>query len=74
MDVDLEFFGFIESDYQAIKHLLTQLFSHDARDLDIEGITNIIIEQDLEIGSTIKSDGEEGDPLAFVGVLPWNAV
>ena len=74
VNVDFEFFGFIESDYQAIKHLLIQLFSHDAKDLDISSIADHFIKQDEEVGSTVKSEGEMGDPLAFIGVLPWDSV
>ena len=74
IDVDLDFYSFIESDYQAVKHLLTQLLSHDAKDLDVAGLANHIIEEDEEVGSAVKADGEKGDPLAFISVLPWSSV
>ena len=62
------------SDYQAVKHLLSQLFSHDNQELDIAGISDHLVSQFEDVGSTVKSDGEEGDPLAFIGVLPWHLV
>ena len=78
VNVDLDFFGFIESDYQALKNLLTQLFAHDAKDLDVAGLAADLVEGEDDttgdVGTGVKSDGEESDPLAFIGVLPWSAV
>lgn len=74
MNVDLDFFGFIERDYLSVKTLLTQLFSHDAKDLDMAGIADHFIEQEEDVGTAIKSDGEQSDPLAFIGALPWQMV
>lgn len=72
--MDLDFFGFIERDYLSVKTLLTQLFAHDAKDLDMAGIADHVIEQEEDVGTAIKSDGEQSDPLAFIGVLPWQMV
>lgn len=72
--MDLDFFGFIERDYLSVKTLLTQLFAHDAKDLDMAGIADHFIEQEEDVGTAIKSDGEQSDPLAFIGVLPWQMV
>lgn len=74
VNVDLDFFGFIERDYLSVKTLLTQLFSHDAKDLDMAGIADHFIEQEEDVGTAIKSDGEQSDPLAFIGALPWQMV
>lgn len=78
VNVDLDFFGFIESDYQALKNLLTQLFAHDAKNLDIAGLAGDLVEGEDDttgdVGTGVKSDGEASDPLAFIGVLPWSAV
>lgn len=54
--------------------MLTQLFSHDAKDLDVAGIADHLIEQEEDVGTAIKSDGEQSDPLAFIGALPWRTV
>lgn len=32
------------------------------------------IEQEEDVGTAIKSDGEQSDPLAFIGALPWQMV
>lgn len=74
MNVDLDFFNFIDTDYLAIKNLLVQLFSHDAKDLDLAGLADHLVEQEVEVGTGIKSDGEESDPLAIIGALPWRGV
>lgn len=78
MNVDLDFFGFIESDYQALKNLLIQLFAHDAKDLDVPGLAADLVEGEDnttgDVGTGVKADGQESDPLAFIGVLPWSAV
>jgi protein BCP1 len=55
-------------DYQAIKRLLRQLFGRDAEQFDLHELTELILAQP-NIGSTIKTDGEESDPYALLTVL-----
>ena len=67
VDVDFDFFDLAAIDYHSIGLLLRQLLSHDAPDFDISALTNAILEQNL--GSTVKCDGQESDPLAFCTAL-----
>ncbi|KAJ2915639.1 hypothetical protein MD484_g4755, partial [Candolleomyces efflorescens] len=55
-------------DYQAIKRLLSQLFGRDAEQFNLHELTELILAQP-NIGSTIKTDGEESDPYALLTVL-----
>jgi protein BCP1 len=69
VDVDFDFCDFKpETDYISIKRLLQQLFHTDATLFDLGAITDIILSQD-DVGSTVKTDGVDSDPLAFLGVL-----
>ena len=65
---DFEFFDPQKQDLLGIKHLLRQLFDNDADAIDIEGLTEIVLGQPL-VGSTVKTEGHEGDPLSFLTVL-----
>ena len=65
---DFEFFDPQKQDLLGIKHLLRQLFDNDADAVDIEGLTEMILGQPL-VGSTVKTEGHEGDPLSFLTVL-----
>lgn len=71
LDISFDFFDPQPHDYHSIKLLLSQLLSHDASELDLGGITNLILEQKL-VGSTVKTDGAEGDPFAVLTVLNLN--
>ena len=55
-------------DYQAIKRLLSQLFQRDAETLHLHELTELILGQPT-VGTTIKTDGIESDPLALLTVL-----
>ncbi|KAF2148982.1 hypothetical protein K461DRAFT_324421 [Myriangium duriaei CBS 260.36] len=68
LDVDFEFFSPAEIDFHGLKSLLRQLFDSDAESLDLSGLADLIISQP-SIGSTVKCDGEESDPFAFLTVL-----
>ncbi|KAG8835785.1 Mss4p nuclear export [Serendipita sp. 399] len=69
VDVDFDFCDFKpEVDYIAIKRLLQQLFHTDASLFDLGSIADLILSQD-DVGSTIKTDGPDGDPLAFLAVI-----
>ena len=57
-----------ENDFHGIKTLLRQLFDADAPSFDLSALTDIILAQPL-LGSTVKVDGNETDPWAFLTVL-----
>lgn len=71
LDVEFNFFDPQSHDYHSIKLLLSQLLSHDASSLDLGSVTNLVLEQKL-VGSTVKTDGAEGDPYAILTVLNLN--
>lgn len=71
LDVEFDFFDPQPHDYHSIKLLLAQLLSHDAKNLELEGVVNLVLEQKL-VGSTVKTDGAEGDPYAVLTVLNLN--
>ncbi|KAG0703491.1 p21-C-terminal region-binding protein-domain-containing protein [Suillus ampliporus] len=69
IDVDFDFFDLNPTiDYHAIKRLLDQLFGVDAGSLSTHALTDLILSQP-DIGTTIKTDGEESDPYAFLSIL-----
>lgn len=71
LDVDFTFFDPQPHDYHSIKLLLSQLLSRDAKLLDLGAVANLVLEQKL-VGSTVKTDGAEGDPYAVLTVLNLN--
>lgn len=71
LDVEFDFFDPQPHDYHSIKLLLSQLLSHDAKDLDLGAVADLVLEQKL-VGSTVKCDGNEGDPYAVLTVLNLN--
>ncbi|TFK57727.1 hypothetical protein OE88DRAFT_1618886, partial [Heliocybe sulcata] len=69
VDVDFEFFDpNPKVDYHALKRLLVQLFQADAELFHLEDLTAVILGQPL-VGTTVKTDGLESDPYAFLTVL-----
>lgn len=68
VDVEFEFFDPAEIDFHGIKNLLRQLLDVDATLFDISALTDLIIQQKL-LGSTVKVEGKEDDPYAFLTVL-----
>jgi protein BCP1 len=69
IDVDFEWFSPSESvDFHGLKNLLKQLFDVDNQLFDLSELTNLILEQPA-LGSTVKTEGEESDPFAFLTVL-----
>jgi protein BCP1 len=68
INCDFEFFDPQKQDFLGIKHLLRQLLDADADEFDIDGLTELILGQPL-VGSTVKTEGHEGDPLSFLTVL-----
>ena len=58
----------LENDFHGIKTLLRQLLDADAPSFDLSALTDLILAQPL-LGSTVKVDGNETDPWAFLTVL-----
>ncbi len=73
VNVDFDFFApNPEVDYIAFKRLLMQLFQSDSELLAVHDLADLILSQPA-IGSTVKTDGEDGDPYAFLSVLNMHA-
>ena len=69
LDVEFEWFDpQPEHDFQGLKILLRQLLDVDAQLFDLSSLADLILEQPL-LGSTVKVDGNETDPYAFLTVL-----
>jgi protein BCP1 len=72
VNVDFEWFDPQEIDFHGLKNLLRQLFDVDAQDFELSAIADMIITQGL-LGSTVKIDGKDSDPYAFLTVLNLQA-
>ncbi|EEP79828.1 conserved hypothetical protein [Uncinocarpus reesii 1704] len=69
VNVDFEWFDPQPAvDFHGLKVLLRQLFDTDAQLFDLSALTDLILSQPL-LGSTVKVDGNETDPYAFLTVL-----
>ncbi|KAF2425509.1 hypothetical protein EJ08DRAFT_700315 [Tothia fuscella] len=69
VDVDFEWFDpQPEVDFHGLKTLCRQLFDIDAQLFDLSALVDLILSQPL-LGSTVKVDGNETDPYAFLTVL-----
>ncbi|KAL1716173.1 p21-C-terminal region-binding protein-domain-containing protein [Schizophyllum commune] len=69
VDVDFDFCSpNPDIDYHALKKLLVQLFQRDAESFYLEALTDLILSQP-GIGTTVKTDGEEGDPYAVLTAI-----
>ena len=68
VNCDFEFFDPQKQDFLGIKHLLRQLLDTDADLFDLGALTEMILAQPL-VGSTVKTEGHESDPLSFLTVL-----
>ncbi|KAL1952423.1 hypothetical protein VTO73DRAFT_1572 [Trametes versicolor] len=69
VDVDFEFFDpNPDVDFLALKRLITQLFQTDAQILPVHDLADLILAQPL-VGSSVKCDGRESDPFAFLTAL-----
>ncbi|KAF8545225.1 p21-C-terminal region-binding protein-domain-containing protein [Trichophaea hybrida] len=55
-------------DFHGLKHLLRQLFDSDSSLFDLSALTDLILSQPL-LGTTVKTDGNESDPFAFLTVI-----
>lgn len=69
LDVDFEYFDPSPTvDFHGLKTLLRQLFDVDNQLFDLSELADMILAQPL-LGTTIKCDGQESDPYAFLTVL-----
>ncbi|KAI7164028.1 hypothetical protein KC324_g12845 [Hortaea werneckii] len=69
INIDFEWFDpRPEIDFHGLKMLLRQLFDVDNDLFDLSELTDMILAQPL-LGSTVKCEGEESDPYAFLTVL-----
>ncbi|RDB24579.1 Protein bcp1 [Hypsizygus marmoreus] len=69
INVDFDFYDpNPKVDYQALKRLLAQLFQRDADLVHLHEFSELILGQPT-VGTTIKTDGIESDPYAFLTVL-----
>ncbi len=71
INVDFDFFDPRPIDYIALKRLLNQLFQGDAETFHMNDLADLILSQPL-LGSTVKTDGIDSDPFAFLTVLNMN--
>lgn len=69
LDVEFEWFDpQPEHDFHGLKTLLRQLLDVDAQSFDLSALADLILAQPL-LGSTVKVDGNETDPYAFLTVV-----
>lgn len=69
VNVDFEWFNFkSEVDFHGTKSLLRQLLDVDHQFFDLSALADLILSQPT-VGSTVKVDGEETDPYAFLTIL-----
>ena len=69
LDVDFEWFDpQPEVDFHGLKTLLRQLLDVDNDLFDLSALADLILAQPL-LGSTVKTEGNESDPFAFLTVL-----
>ncbi|KZO99619.1 hypothetical protein CALVIDRAFT_548551 [Calocera viscosa TUFC12733] len=68
VQLDFDFFSPQPIDFQAFHRLLVQLFQSDAEPLHLRDLADLVISQG-HVGSTVKLDGEESDPLAMLSVV-----
>ena len=69
LDVQFEWFDpQPEHDFHGLKSLLRQIFDVDVQSFDLSALTDLILAQPL-LGSTVKVEGNETDPYAFLTVI-----
>lgn len=57
-----------EHDFHGLKILLRQLFDVDSALFDLAALADLILSQPL-LGTTVKVDGNQSDPYAFLTVI-----
>jgi protein BCP1 len=69
IDVDFEWFNFKpDIDFHGVKSLLRQLLDVDSQLFDVSALADLILSQPT-VGSTVKVDGDETDPYAFLTIV-----
>jgi len=69
LDVDFEWFDpNPEVDFHGLKNLCRQLFDADAQLFNLSELVDLILSQPT-LGSTVKVDGTDTDPYAFLTVI-----
>ncbi|THH10574.1 hypothetical protein EW145_g1221 [Phellinidium pouzarii] len=69
IDVDFDFFNPNPAvDYLALKRLLIRLFQSDADFFSLNELAELILSQST-LGTSVKTDGIESDPYAYLSVL-----
>jgi hypothetical protein len=69
LDVEFEWFDpNPEVDFHGLKNLCRQLFDSDAQLFNLSELVDLILSQPT-LGSTVKVDGTETDPYAFLTVI-----
>lgn len=71
VNVDFEFFDPQPQDFHGLRTLIRQLLSADSTMVNISSLVDLILSQPT-IGSTVKTEGHEGDPFGFLTVLNAN--
>ena len=71
VNVDFDFFDICPVDFIAIKRMLAQLFQSDSELVKIHELADLVTSQNLP-GTTVKTDGVEGDPYAFLTIINLN--
>jgi len=70
IDIEFEFFDPDTTiDFHGLKTLLRQLLDIDAQLQDISALADLLLSQGDCVGNTVKVDGIETDPYAFLSVL-----
>jgi len=69
VNVEFEWFNFKpDIDFHGLKSLSRQLFDVDSQLFDLSSLADLILSQPT-IGSTVKVDGDDTDPYAFLTIL-----
>ncbi len=69
VNVEFEWFNFKpDIDFHGVKSLIRQLLDVDSQLFDVSALADLVLSQPT-VGSTVKVDGEETDPYAFLTIL-----
>lgn len=71
--VDFEFFNMSEIDFHTVKQFLSVSFGTTGHPLNLSDLSAFITEDLADhVGTTVKSEGEQSDPLAFCTCIPFH--
>lgn len=69
VNIDFDFYNLNpDVDFHATKNFLRQLFQDDSMLFPLSELTDLVL-QEGHIGTTVKTDGTEGDPFSILSVL-----